>query len=99
MVRRVLLLILFVVWLLPACSQAPDSGTPTPQPGSEKPKVQWVDAKSIQPGSIRRDSLTDEQMVRLRKIHTILSEVDGQSVEKWAEDFKRDADPDRELAI
>jgi hypothetical protein len=38
-------------------------------------------------------------MVRLRKIHTILSEVDGQSVEKWAEDFKRDADPDRELAI
>src|SRR5262249_11406773 len=46
-----------------------------------------------------RDSLTSEQMARIQKLQTALVEVDGQPVEQWVDDFKRDLDPDRELDV
>lgn len=62
-------------------------------------KVEWVDAKSIQPGPVQRESLSDEQMERIRALQATFAEVDPSSLEKWADGFKRDADPDNELQI
>jgi hypothetical protein len=66
---------------------------------TSQPNVQWVDPSTIQPGQIRRDSLTAEQMERVRKLQAVFVEVDGQSVEQWVDNFKRDLNPDRELEI
>jgi len=38
-------------------------------------------------------------MERARKLQTVFVEVDGQSVEQWVDNFKRDLNPDRELDI
>lgn len=62
-------------------------------------KVQWVDPNTIQPGPIRREALTDEQMARIRALQATFVEVDGMTVEKWVDDFKRDLNPDKELMI
>jgi len=61
--------------------------------------VEWVDPKLIQPGPIRRDTLSEEQMARIRTLQTTFVEVDGQTVEQWVDNFKRDADPDKELRV
>jgi hypothetical protein len=62
-------------------------------------KVQSVDPKRMEPGPIRHASLTEEQISRAQRVQKIFSEVDPSPIEKWIEDFKRDANPDRELAI
>src|ERR1700742_5092959 len=61
--------------------------------------VEWVDVKTLQPGPIQHETLTKEQMARLEQIHQTFAEVDGFTLEKRIDDFKRDYDPDRELAI
>jgi hypothetical protein len=61
--------------------------------------VEWVDPKSIQPGPIQRDALSDDQMARIRSLQATFVEVDGQPVEQWVDNFKRDADPDKELLV
>jgi len=61
--------------------------------------VEWVDPRTIQPGPIRRDALSDEQIARIHALQAVFVEVDGQRVEQWADNFKRDADPDRELRV
>jgi hypothetical protein len=38
-------------------------------------------------------------MERVRKLQAVFVEVDGQSVEQWVDNFKRDLNPDRELDI
>lgn len=62
-------------------------------------RVQWIDPKTIQPGPIRRDTLSDEQMARIRALQEVFVELDGQTVQQWVDSFKRDVDPDRELQI
>ena len=93
---------LIVIWLIAiGCDrreQSSASNPPSAAPTSQ-PEVQWVDPRTIQPGPIRRDSLTPEQMERARKLQTVFVEVDGQSVEQWVDNFKRDLNPDRELDI
>ncbi len=59
----------------------------------------WIDPELIQPGPIQHESLTNEQLARLRTIYDVFAEVDGQPIEVWIDNFKRDIDPDRELAI
>ena len=39
------------------------------------------------------------QVERLRELRQTFKEVDSSSLEKWIDDFRRDADPDREIAI
>ena len=89
--------------LLTSCSQteaptvpisADDAATET-----ENGDVQWIDPNEIQPGPVQRDSLTDSQMERVRALQKVFVEVDGQSVDQWVDNFKRDLNPDRELAI
>jgi len=78
--------------------QSSAGNSPSAAPSS-RPQVQWVDPKTIQPGPIQRDSLTPEQMERVRRLQAVFIEVDGQSVEQWVDNFKRDLNPDRELDI
>src|SRR5262245_32394266 len=78
------------------CDRAP-KGQPTAT--TEGGRVEWVDPKTIQPGPIRRDALSDEQMARIRALQAVFVEVDGQTDEQWADNFKRDADPDKELRV
>jgi hypothetical protein len=62
-------------------------------------KVQWIDVNKLERGPVLRESLTKEQMARLEQIHQTFAEVDGFTLDKRLDDFKRDHDPDRELAV
>ena len=108
MTRRILCLLACATLLIASCSptaQQPTTENTTPPsdaPSSESNangEVQWIDPNKIQPGPIQRDKLTDEQMARIESLQETFFEVDGQSVEQWADNFKRDFNPDRELAI
>jgi hypothetical protein len=90
--RRVALLAL----CLASCGRAPEVKSPD---GKANGRVEWVDPKTIQPGPVRRDALSDEQMARIRSLRATFAEVDGQTVEQWVDNFKRDADPDQELRV
>ena len=48
---------------------------------------------------ILHPTLTPKQTERLKKLQKALAEVDDSSLEKWIDDFKRDENPDRELAL
>jgi hypothetical protein len=72
-------------------------GTAPPLPPT--PEIRDIDPKALQPGPIRHESLTDEQMARVRKLVDALREVDHSPLEKWVDDFKRDLNPDNEIEI
>ena len=99
---NIVLLAAFPV-LLTSCSQTEAPTAPTSARNrttqTENGDVQWIDPNEIQPGPVQRDSLTDSQMQRVRALQKVFVEVDGQSVDQWVDNFKRDLDPDRELAI
>jgi hypothetical protein len=81
-----------------SCADSAPKGNPTEKtdgPG----RVEWVDPATLQPGPIQRDNLSDEQMSRIRALRATFVDVDGQTVEQWVDNFKRDADPDKELRI
>jgi hypothetical protein len=82
--------LLLVVVTLASCSKS-----------SDKPegRVEWVDPKTIQPGPIRHEKLSEKQMERIRTLQATFVEVDGHPLDKWVDDFKRDQDPDREIRI
>lgn len=80
-----------------SCERAPQGQSAAKTAAGED--VKWVDPKTIQPGTIKRDSLSDEQMTRIRALQAVFIEADGQSVEQWVDSFKRDADPDKELRV
>lgn len=61
--------------------------------------MEWIDPNTIQPGPIRHDTLSDEQMARILALQAVFVELDRYSVEQWVDDFKRDADPDKELRV
>ena len=93
---------LVLIWLIAVgCDRGEQSSVSNPPSSAPtaQPEVQWVDPSTIQPGPIRRDSLTAEHMERVRKLQAVFVEVDGQSVEQWVDNFKRDVNPDRELDI
>jgi len=43
--------------------------------------------------------LSPKQMERIYKLRDTLAEVEHSSIEKWIDNFKLDANPDKELAI
>lgn len=92
---HVALLALSLVML--SCNRAPTGKTT--EGGNSGGEVVWIDPKTIQPGPIQRDALSDEQMARIRILQATFAEVDGQPVEKWVDNFKRDLDPDKELRV
>jgi hypothetical protein len=78
------------VVLVAGCDRASTS------PGGQ---TQWIDPNKLEAGPIRHANLTDEQISRVRRLQKTFSEVDPSSVEKWTEDFRRDVNPEREMAI
>jgi hypothetical protein len=75
--------------LLSSCDRSDNSSDAT----------KWVDPNQLKAGPIRHASLTDEQMSRVQRLQQTFREVDPSTVEKWAEDFRRDANPEREMAV
>ncbi|MBO0857830.1 MAG: hypothetical protein J2P21_05125 [Chloracidobacterium sp.] len=62
-------------------------------------KFKLTDIDSLNPGSIRHQSLNHRQMERIYKLRDTLAEVERSPIEKWIDDFKRDLNPDKELAV
>ncbi len=62
-------------------------------------EIQWIDPNELQQGPIKRDLLTAEQMKRITALQKVFVEIDKQTVDQWADNFKRDLNPDNELAI
>ncbi len=50
-------------------------------------------------GEAIHDSLSDEQIKKIEKIHKVFSEVNTSSLEQTITNFKRDQNPDNEIAI
>ena len=84
-----------VVLAIALCTSC-DRQSPT---SADSQKVQWVDPATLKPGPIRHERLSDEQMQRIAAVQKVFAEVDSNPLEKWVEDFKRDMNPDREIAI
>jgi len=58
-----------------------------------------IETEKLKPGPVRHETLTPQQIERLRKLQAALAEVDDSPLEKWIDDFRHDADPDREIAV
>jgi hypothetical protein len=65
----------------------------------QEPNAQWVAPDSLEDGPIRHKELSPNQMERIRKLRNTLAEVEHSPIEKWVDNFKRDADPDKELTV
>ena len=65
----------------------------------QEPDTQLVDLASLKPGPTRHEGLSLKQMERIYKLRGALAEVEHSPIEKWVDNFKRDANPDKELAV
>jgi hypothetical protein len=66
---------------------------------NQPPQTKMVNAADLKPSEIQRDQLSEDQLRRIKKLRETFAEVDSSSLEKWIDNFKRDADPDSEIAI
>ena len=60
---------------------------------------EMVNAAELKPNTIQHDQLSEEQLNRIKRLQETFAEVDKSSLETWIDNFKRDADPDSELAV
>jgi hypothetical protein len=60
----------------------------------------WVDMSrtNLKPGPVRPEPLTAVQRARVETVQKALSEVDGNPLSEWLDDFSRDGHPDAEIA-
>ena len=65
----------------------------------QEQNAQLAKIASLKPGQIRHQGLSPKQMERIYKLRDTLAEVEHSSIEKWVDNFKRDANPDKELAV
>jgi hypothetical protein len=65
----------------------------------ETKAIKSADLASLHSGPIRHQSLNTGQMERINKLRDALAEVERSPIEKWVDNFKRDANPDKELAV
>jgi hypothetical protein len=65
----------------------------------DEPETVTMNAKDIQLSPVVHDSLTSEQLEKVKKIHSVFSEVDSSSLETTITNFRRDMNPDKEIAI
>jgi hypothetical protein len=77
---------LFFLFLILSCNKKED-------------QVQKINANKFQLNKIVHDSLTKEQIEKIKTIHDVFAEVDKSSLEQTITDFKRDLDPDNEIKI
>jgi hypothetical protein len=65
----------------------------------KKPAIVKMDSKEITVGPIVHDSLTSEQMEKVKRIQKTFEEVYPTSLEETVTNFKRDQHPDKEITI
>ncbi|MBO0725978.1 MAG: hypothetical protein J2P52_10295 [Blastocatellia bacterium] len=65
----------------------------------EAKAAKLTDLASLKPEPIRHQGLSPGQMERIYKLRNTLAEVERSPIEKWVDNFKRDANPDKELAV
>ncbi|MBA5865375.1 MAG: hypothetical protein GDA67_01615 [Nitrospira sp. CR1.3] len=63
------------------------------------PQKEWINLSDINPGPIRHEALSEEDMARLCRLHSRLHPIDGWSLEYRVDLFKRDTNPGREISI
>jgi type III secretory pathway component EscV len=61
--------------------------------------IQTINPKDIRISKVVHDSLTVEQIDKIKKIHSTFAELSPVSLEETIINFKRDQDPDSEIAI
>jgi hypothetical protein len=61
--------------------------------------TRWVTSAHLIAGPVQHPVLTDQQTARIAALQSVFAEVDGSSLEKWLDDFKREADVDEELSV
>jgi hypothetical protein len=61
--------------------------------------VQWVQRAKIVAGPRQHETLTAEQVARITRLQKTFAEVDSSTLAKWLDDFKHDANVDRELSV
>ncbi len=64
-----------------------------------QPKIERVNPADLKSNSIQHEQLTEDQLQRVKKLHEIFAEVDKSSLEIWIDNFKRDMNPDKEIAV
>lgn len=69
------------------------------QSENQQPRIERVNPADLKPNAIQREQLTEEQLRRAKKLHETFAEVDKSSLETWIDNFKRDMNPDKEIAI
>ncbi|MDA1303627.1 MAG: hypothetical protein O2999_04910 [Nitrospirae bacterium] len=62
-------------------------------------RTSQVDPSKIQLGPIRHDTLSEPLLARIRELQRVFSEVYPRSMDEWSEGFRRDLEPEREVAI
>jgi hypothetical protein len=78
----------FIIISIPACNST-----------EQKPEIVKMDPKEISVGPVVHDSLTTEQMEKVKRIQKTFEEVYPASLEETVTDFKRDQHPDKEITI
>lgn len=67
---------------------------------SDKQKeTQLIDPNEIRINEVVHETLTSDQLAKIKKIHSTFQEVDKISLEETITDFKRDLNPDNEIKI
>jgi hypothetical protein len=86
----------------------PKSGTPANTTGQResaavggRPKTQWVDINTLQqePGPIWHETLSEQQLARIRRIKETFAEVDNRTLDKWIDGFRREPNIEREMGL
>lgn len=62
-------------------------------------RTSQVDPSTIQPSPTRHDAISEPLLARIRELQRVFSEVYPLSMDEWSEGFRRDRDPEREVAI
>lgn len=65
----------------------------------EKQNVKTMNPNDIQLSEVVHDSLTADQIQRIKKIQSTFAEVNPSTLEETITNFKRDQNPDDEIAI
>eukprot|EP01035_Chromulina_nebulosa_P055322 gene55322-75815_t len=66
---------------------------------SENSKVQTINANDLTLSPVVHDTLNSDQIERITKIQRAFSEVNPSTLEETITNFKRDRNPDNEIAI
>ncbi len=88
------------ICVLPGALACYDSADPQAKRNAgETVVIEEIEIALIRRGPIRRESLTPEQVARLSTLHKTFAEIDTSSLGTWIDNFKRDVNPDHEIAI